>query len=56
MNEPNITELKQQGWGNCPGCGYFYKQSALEHCPMCRHSWRVPKSYTQPEYEGPGLG
>jgi predicted Zn-ribbon and HTH transcriptional regulator len=44
-------------WNNCPvrKCGYFYKQSVLDQCPMCKHPWRLPPSYTQPPYEPPTL-
>jgi rubrerythrin len=55
MNEPNIQQLKAEGWGNCPRCGYFYKQTTLSHCPMCRHPWRLLVPFTQPDYEPPTL-
>lgn len=42
-------------WNNCPKCGWFYKQSVLDRCPMCRHDWRKQVGYQQPPYEGPGL-
>jgi hypothetical protein len=42
-------------WGNCPSCDYFYKFAVLQECPLCRHPWRLPKSYQQPPYETPGL-
>lgn len=46
---------REDGWGNCPKCGWFYKQDKLDHCPMCRHAWRIPVSYQQPVYESPQL-
>lgn len=55
MSDPDIHKLKAEGWGNCPKCGYFFKQRVLEHCPMCRHEWKRPVAYQQPEYESPGL-
>jgi predicted Zn-ribbon and HTH transcriptional regulator len=54
MNETDkMPAIKE--WANCPKCGWHYKQSVLDHCPMCRHSWRVPVSYQQPPYEAPTL-
>jgi hypothetical protein len=54
-----MTDLPnpQEGWANCPDrkCGYFYKQTILDRCPACRHKWRVPVSYQQPDYEPPSL-
>lgn len=53
-----IKGAKQQrpdGWGNCPKCGWFYLQTKLDHCPMCRHPWKLPVAYQQPEYEPPTL-
>ena len=56
MSEPASKHpLVAQGWGNCPKCGYFYKQQKLDECPMCHHAWRVPVGYNQPPYEKPGL-
>jgi hypothetical protein len=42
-------------WGNCPKCGWFYKQVTLPECPMCHHPWRIPAGYQQPPYEPPTL-
>jgi predicted Zn-ribbon and HTH transcriptional regulator len=42
-------------WGNCKKCGWYYKQSKLDICPMCRHPWRQPVGYNQPKYEPPTL-
>jgi hypothetical protein len=50
---PNQPVAKE--WDNCPNCGWYYKQSVLDQCPMCRHPWRKPKSYQQPPYEPPTL-
>ena len=54
MNEPASTKAARE-WGNCPKCGYFYKQQKLDECPMCHHAWRIPVGYNQPPYEKPGL-
>lgn len=56
MSEPSIDTLRADGWGNCPQCGYFYKQSVLQLCPACRHDHRQPITYNQPNYESPSLG
>lgn len=59
MSEPASKHkhpLVAQGWGNCPKCGYFYKQSKLDDCPMCHHPWRLIVGYQQPAYEPPTLG
>lgn len=44
-----------EGWGNCPKCGWFFKQEKLDLCPMCRHPWKEPVGFTQPAYEPPSL-
>lgn len=61
-DEPDEIDLSmaaevppQEVWDNCPKCGWFYKQSKLDICPMCRHPWRIRVSYTQPPFEGPDL-
>ena len=53
----NLQDFKDQGWDNCtdPKCGYFYNQKKLNECPMCRHQWKKPVAYQQPEYEPPTL-
>lgn len=55
MSEMNIDALKAEGWGTCPKCDWFYHQSIIERCPMCRHPWKLPVGYQQPPYESPGL-
>lgn len=47
--------LESKEWACCPKCTWFYKQSVLEKCPMCRHPWRVAVSYEQPPFEAPSL-
>lgn len=55
--EKMLEQIKSKLWANCPNpeCGWFYKQSVLERCPMCRHPWKLGKKYIQPPYEGPSL-
>lgn len=53
MNQPEPKPVRE--WNNCPKCGWYYKQSVLDICPMCRHPWRQPVGYQQPQYESPGL-
>lgn len=55
MNEENIAALREEGWDNCKQCGWFYKQKALDLCPMCHHDWHIPVSFKQPPYESPSL-
>jgi hypothetical protein len=55
MNDPVPEQLRKEGWGNCPGCGYFYAQQKLPQCPMCRVSWRAGPVYNQPPWESPTL-
>ena len=50
-----LEQLKDEGWKNCPACGYYYNHKILELCPACRHSHSVPVSYNQPAYESPTL-
>jgi hypothetical protein len=55
MSDPIPEQLRKEGWGNCPKCGYFYNQRELANCSMCRHAWRLLVPYEQPAYEHPGL-
>jgi ssDNA-binding Zn-finger/Zn-ribbon topoisomerase 1 len=50
-----MSEEPKKEWATCPKCDYYYKQSVLEQCPMCRHDWRKAVGYSQPPYEAPGL-
>ena len=52
-NQDSSTIVKE--WNNCPKCGWFYKQSKLETCPMCRHAWKNKVGFTQPSYESPAF-
>jgi hypothetical protein len=54
-SDPNPEQFRREGWGNCPKCGYFFKQRDLPNCPMCRHAWRLMVPFEQPAYEHPGL-
>lgn len=47
--------LESKEWANCPKCDWFYKFTALERCPMCRHPWKIGKTFTQPPYESSSL-
>lgn len=53
----SIDQLRTDGWGNCQNaeCGYFFKKTALTHCPACRtHRDAIP-TFNQPAYEPPSL-
>ena len=56
MSDPNPEQLRKDGWDNCASCGYFYKKTALSHCPACRTHRDATPTFRQPDYESPSLG
>lgn len=55
QREKVLKAIASKEWGNCPKCDWFYKFTALEKCPMCRHAWKLGKTYKQPPYESSSL-
>ncbi len=45
----------KENWGCCPKCDWFFKRSALEHCPLCRYEWKKGALFIQPKYESPSF-